>query len=446
LEKEEQVTGPGFAYENWACAKTNGEEELIANTGASPSTSMVAACEAANPGATVFAYATDPTSAFSWGCYTIVPPATVTTAEPAEGSTAGATMITIKGTNLEGSSEVTFGGIKATEAVVKSNTEMTVKTPAHGAGAVEVCVTAIGGSGCEPAAYTYVAPPKVISVEPSAGPEAGSTRVTVKGEQLVGATEVRFGSTVANEVHVISATELTATSPAHASGVVDVVVVTVDGESAVETADHFTYQAPITSLILTPNFVAKTAAVPVPVLAVSGNVAPVSGVVLVKLPGSSSFIALTSLRNIPFGTIIEATHGKVTVTTQGPHGEPQSMTFFEGQFKLTQGRNGVVIAELNGGNFSVCPTARERAHVALASAAHASPKHVVRKLWAEGHGSYTTKGNYAAGAVLGTRWLTEDLCDGTLIKVATDKVAVTNLVNHKKKTVKAGHSYLAKAP
>jgi ferric-dicitrate binding protein FerR (iron transport regulator) len=70
----------------------------------------------------------------------------------------------------------------------------------------------------------------------------------------------------------------------------------------------------------------------------------------------------------------------------------------------------------------------------------------VRKLWAEGHGSYSTKGNYATGAVLGTRWLTEDRCDGTLIRVLTDRVAVTDLVTHKHVTVQAGHSYLAKAP
>ena len=70
----------------------------------------------------------------------------------------------------------------------------------------------------------------------------------------------------------------------------------------------------------------------------------------------------------------------------------------------------------------------------------------MRKLWSEGHGHYSTKGNYAAGAVLGTRWLTEDLCQGTLIRVVTDRVAVTNLVNHHHVTVSAGHSYFAKAP
>ena len=185
---------------------------------------------------------------------------------------------------------------------------------------------------------------------------------------------------------------------------------------------------------------------PPPTLAVTGNLAPVSGSVLVKLPGSSTFVPLTSIREIPFGTVINATDGKVTVTTQGPHGVLQTITYSEGEFRLTEGRNGLVVATLTGGSFAVCPTAQERSHLARASSKHASSKHVVRKLWSEGHGSYSTKGNYAAGAVLGTRWLTEDLCDGTLIRVVTDRVAVTNLVNHRHVTVKAGHSYLAKAP
>jgi DNA-binding beta-propeller fold protein YncE len=186
--------------------------------------------------------------------------------------------------------------------------------------------------------------------------------------------------------------------------------------------------------------------VPAPALAKSGNVAPLSGTVLVKLPGSSTFVSLSSLRQIPFGTVIEATHGHVSVTTALPHGGTQTGEFFEGEFILTQGPNGMVVATLTGGDFAVCPTKRERLHIARASAAHASGKHVVRKLWANAHGSFSTKGNYAAGAVQGTEWLTEDLCEGTLIKVTRDKVAVTNLVTHRHVEVKVGHHYLAKAP
>jgi hypothetical protein len=183
---------------------------------------------------------------------------------------------------------------------------------------------------------------------------------------------------------------------------------------------------------------------PAPTLAVTGNLTPLSGKVLVKLPGSNHFIALGGALQVPFGTIIDARHGKVSLTTARPGGGTQTVTFYEGMFRITQARSGRVTAALVGGDFSVCPTAAERRHLAHASATRR--KHTVRKLWAEGHGSYSTKGNYATGAVLGTRWLTEDRCDGTLIRVLTDKVSVRNLVNHRQHTVHAGRSYLAKAP
>ena len=188
-----------------------------------------------------------------------------------------------------------------------------------------------------------------------------------------------------------------------------------------------------------------TAQVPAPQLGASGNVAPVTGVVRVKLPGSHGFVLLTGLRQVPFGTIVDARHGSVEVTTKGPGGKLQTITFYSGEFVLSAGPGGRVISTLYGGNFSVCPTAKERAHRAIASSRHASGRHVVRKLWASGHGSYSTKGNYASGAVLGTKWLTEDLCDGTLIRVITDRVAVTNLKTHHRVIVKAGHSYFVRS-
>jgi hypothetical protein len=192
----------------------------------------------------------------------------------------------------------------------------------------------------------------------------------------------------------------------------------------------------------------RTAApgLPAPTAGRTANLGAVSGSVLVRPAGSSKFVALSAAQQVPFETVIDATHGKVTITTAGPHGGTQTITLSQGAFKLSQGPGGLVIATLVGGDFSVCPTARQRNHSARKASKRASPKHVVRKLWAEGHGKFATKGNYAAGAVLGTRWLTEDLCEGTLIQVATDRVAVTDLVKNRHIKVKAGHSYLAKAP
>jgi hypothetical protein len=184
---------------------------------------------------------------------------------------------------------------------------------------------------------------------------------------------------------------------------------------------------------------------PTAVLGKTGDVQPVSGTVLVKLPGTKTFVALTSLQEVPFGTVVDAIHGKVLVTTAGPHGGTQKGEFFDGEFVLTQSHSGLVQAALTGGNFSICPTRRERSHIAGATARSAG-KRPVRKLWANAHGSFSTKGDYAAGAVEGTEWLTEDFCDGTEIRVARDKVLVTNLVNHRRFTIKAGHHYFAKAP
>ena len=47
--------------------------------------------------------------------------------------------------------------------------------------------------------------------------------------------------------------------------------------------------------------------------------------------------------------------------------------------------------------------------------------------------------------VRGTRWLTEDRCDGTLIRVTSGSVAVKDLVTHKTVVVKRGKRYLAAA-
>jgi hypothetical protein len=235
---------------------------------------------------------------------------------------------------------------------------------------------------------------------------------------------------------------------------VGVVVRTPGGESATGESDVYTYVSEGAESVAGKSSVAGAegpgtgppSAPPAPLLAHTGDVAPVSGVVLIELPGTTTFVALTSLKQIQFGTVIDATHGRVSITTAGPHGGTQTGEFFDGEFTLTQEHNGLVVATLTGGNFAACPHhgGAAKARHARASARPASGKHVVRKLWAEAHGSFSTRG-YTAGAMQGTEWLTEDLCEGTLIRVTRDRVKVTNLVNHRHASVRAGRQYLAKA-
>ena len=381
--------------------------------------------------------------------------------EPHEGRAGEHTTVTVSGEHLQNPSSVKFGGTSGTELVSISAAEVRVKSPGLGAGKVDVVVSTMGGESAKGAGdqFTYVSPPplppKVFSISPTEGSSTGGSVVTIRGEGFVAPATVFFGAVEASGVKVISSTELTVSSPPHGAGAAGVVVKTGGGESANTEADQFTYvPAPVTptavAAVVTTNTSTTSSAPPAPVLASTGNVAPVSGTVLIELPGTTTFVPLTTLKQIPFGTVIDATHGRVTVTTATPKGGTQTGEFFGGEFILTQGRGGLVIATLTGGNFAVCPrhgaASKARHASASATAKRASPKHVVRKLWANAHGSFSTKGNYAAGAVQGTEWLTEDLCEGTLIRVTRDKVAVTNLVTHHHLTVRVGHHYLAKAP
>jgi sugar lactone lactonase YvrE len=377
--------------------------------------------------------------------------------EPAEGPAFSFTSVAIIGEHFQNASSVRFGGSNGSELRVRSAGELSVQSPGREPGTVDIVVTTPGGESATSTAdhYTYRArgplAPKVFSVSPTQGSSTGGTSVTVRGENFLTPTAVLFGGVEATNVKILSGSELTATSPAHSAGTVSVILRTAGGESANTEADVFTYvaspPAPGPAAVV-PSTPPAPAALPAPVLASSGNLAPVSGAVLIELPGTSTFVPLTALKQIPFGTVIDATHGRVIITTAGAKGGTQSAEFFDGEFTLSQGHNGLVVATLAGGDFSVCPPSggAAKARHTRTRAKRASPKHVVRELWANARGSFSTRGSYATGVVQGTEWLTEDLCEGTLIRVTRDKVRVTNLVNHRHASVRAGHRYLAKAP
>ena len=47
-----------------------------------------------------------------------------------------------------------------------------------------------------------------------------------------------------------------------------------------------------------------------------------------------------------------------------------------------------------------------------------------RRLWGDGKGKFRTQGEFSSATVRGTRWLTEDRCNGTLTRVTKGRVAV----------------------
>jgi hypothetical protein len=171
--------------------------------------------------------------------FTYLAPPTVSSVSPNSGSTAGGTAVTITGTNFASGATVTFGGAAATNVAVVSSTQITATTPAGSAGAVVVTVTVSGQSGSLTNGFTYVVPPTVSSVSPNSGPAAGGTPVTITGTNFAPGATVTFGGAAATNVVVVSATQITATTPAGGAGAVTVTV-TVSGQSGSLT-NGFTY-------------------------------------------------------------------------------------------------------------------------------------------------------------------------------------------------------------
>lgn len=159
---------------------------------------------------------------------------------PFSGPTAGGQAVTITGANLDGATAVSFGGAAATISS-KASTAITVTTPPHAAGAVDVVVTTAGGSATASGAYTYTSAPAIAAVSPSSGPETGGTAITISGSGFAAGATVSIGS-VAAAVTSLSSTAIVVMAPAHAPQSVDVVVRNPDGQSAAA-AGAYTYIA-----------------------------------------------------------------------------------------------------------------------------------------------------------------------------------------------------------
>jgi IPT/TIG domain/FG-GAP repeat len=168
---------------------------------------------------------------------------------PTEGPESGGTEVTITGINFGEATAVTFGGANAKSFTVNSSGSITAVSPG-GEGAVPVrVITPAGISNGNPSAlFTYTAQkgghgvrPTLTQVTPGEGPTTGGTVVTISGTNLTGATAVNFGAAGAASFTVVSASEITAVSPARRPETVKVRVTTPGGSSSPTAAASFTF-------------------------------------------------------------------------------------------------------------------------------------------------------------------------------------------------------------
>ncbi len=207
---------------------------------------------------------------------------------------------------------------------------------------------------------------------------------------------------------------------------------------------------------------------PPPVPGKSVVVKVVSGEVFIKLPGSGrgaratgppkGFVPFTGAANIPVGSQLDTSKGRVALTSAADTAgvKTQTSDFYQGIFqvkqsvpKKTPAKPKALVTDLvmkgQIARSQCAPLKGARSAAVDAKKKKKGPKSVLGKLWGSGKGKFRTDGKYSSATVRGTIWLVEDRCEGTFTKVRRGTVRVRDLKRKKTITVKAGHSYLARA-
>jgi hypothetical protein len=191
---------------------------------------------------------------------------------------------------------------------------------------------------------------------------------------------------------------------------------------------------------------------PPPVQGRTVNAVPEKGTVLVKLPGAkkargaaTGFVPLASIgRQLPVGSTLDTSKGTVRLTSAANNaGKTQNGHFSNGLFNIGQTRkNPLTTLSMTGGSLNACsklPRGGSRKVTASARKRR-------RTLFSNVKGRFRTRGRNSTATVRGTSWTMTDTCSGTRTTVKTGSVHVHDFTLRKNKIVKAGHSYLARAP
>ena len=164
------------------------------------------------------------------------PPPTVSAINPASGVISGGNAITISGSGFNLGLEVFIGGVAATVSDVTGSQITVITPPGSGAGAKEVKVINTDGQ-YGVSAFTYNPLPTISTISPAAGQP--SVTVTIAGTGFISGAGVTIGNVAAANVTWVSASQITATTPANSSGgAKDVKVTNPDTGSATLTGGY----------------------------------------------------------------------------------------------------------------------------------------------------------------------------------------------------------------
>jgi predicted outer membrane repeat protein len=199
-------------------ASVAGDYSVVVTAGGCPSASSAATTVTINP---------NPNA-------TIAAPATVGT-----GSTGNSASVANAGAGATYSWVITGGTITSGAGTT------TIAFTAGGVGTLTLQATVTAATGCSDTKSVNVnvsaTPPSVTvtSVSPAVGVANGGDSVTISGSGFASGATVTFGGAAATNVVVVNATTITANTPAHAAGAVDVTVNVASNSATL--SNGFTY-------------------------------------------------------------------------------------------------------------------------------------------------------------------------------------------------------------
>ena len=274
----------------------------------------------ASPSALVFAGALFVTDERHDAVRIVLPHLLLTDLYPRRGPLQGGNEVQLFGMGfIPGRTGATVAGASAPVIVVTS-TELLVTIPPGTSGPVDIVVTTPAGSAMLQGKYTYLAPPTLASITPRKGRIAGGERAIIRGTDLVsGETEILFGDVSAPSLTIDDPLSATVTTPAHASGVVDLIARTPAGETRLAGAFRY-FARPIVDgvaplqcrvgdilTIIGANFDAD----------LSGNRVKIGEIPLTPQSASPTQLIVT----LPAGALT----GKITVVTAGGEASSSAM-------------------------------------------------------------------------------------------------------------------------
>jgi IPT/TIG domain/Bacterial Ig-like domain (group 3) len=170
----------------------------------------------------------------------------ITSISPNHGPATGGTTVDIFGSEFaNGGTTAKFGTNTSSSVTWIDSTHVRAVSPPGDSGTVDITAMTGAGTSDTSSADQFTYNPFLTSVVPNNGPAAGGQSVTISGAGLNGATAVTFGETAAASFSVVNSSTITAVTPAHEGGTVDLTVTTSGGGTS--NAIPYTFQFPTTT-------------------------------------------------------------------------------------------------------------------------------------------------------------------------------------------------------